>query len=85
MPVIGLPNVLELSLSNILEDLSVSSWNIKGDSDFMQVWIRFKMEDSCNTTGDKTNIYIDRGRCSVAALDIAMSYVFLPLSRHYYD
>ena len=44
MPVIGLPNILESTLNNILDNLRVSSWNIKGAEDHMQVWIRFKTD-----------------------------------------
>ena len=53
MPVIGLPKTLEISLSNLLDDCDISSWNIKGDNDGTQIWIRFKSEDSAM---DNTNI-----------------------------
>ena len=55
MPVIGLPKVLEMTISNILDESSVSSWNIKGSDDGMQVWIRFKAQDTANPL-DNTNI-----------------------------
>ena len=45
MPVIGLPKTLEISLSGILEDFNVTSWNIRGDTDGMQVTIRFKTDE----------------------------------------
>ena len=51
MPIIGLPNILENSLNNILDSMDISSWNIKGENDSMQVIIRFKMaavDESCS-------------------------------------
>ena len=43
MPVIGLPKTLEISLSSILDDYNVSSWNIKVDKKGTQFCIRFKL------------------------------------------
>ena len=56
MPVIGLPKVLENSLNTILDDLSVSSWNMKGDDGSMQVWIRFRTDVDTQTALNNTNI-----------------------------
>ena len=56
MPVIGLPKVLENAISNILDDLTVSSWNIKGGDDNMQVWIRFKTDMDTGSALDITNV-----------------------------
>ena len=56
MPVIGLPKILESALSNILDDLTVSSWNIKSGDDNMQVWIRFKTNMDTDTALDNTNV-----------------------------
>ena len=33
-------------MSGILEELTVSSWNIKGEDNSMQIWIRFKTDDT---------------------------------------
>ncbi len=48
MPVTGLPNILEITLNNIIHDMDITSWNIKGEEECMQVIIRFKM--AANTT-----------------------------------
>ena len=54
MPVTGLPKILDNSLSNILDELHVTSWNIKSSSEGMQVWIRFS--NNMDTETPMTNI-----------------------------
>ncbi len=46
MPISGLPKILELNINNFLETANVSSWNIRGENENLQVTIRFSMKDT---------------------------------------
>ena len=44
MPVHGLPKILECTLSQVLDELIVSGWSVKGEDDSTTVWIRFRSD-----------------------------------------
>ena len=50
MPVTHLPKILEININNILELAKVSSWNIHGEKENLQITIRFCIMDSTTDT-----------------------------------
>ena len=52
----GLPKILESTLDNILSDMIVSSWNVRGEDDTMHLYIRFKSNMEAPTSLDRASV-----------------------------
>ena len=46
MPIIGLPKLLESSINTILDSCRITSWNIRGETENLQISIRFAIVDT---------------------------------------
>ncbi len=56
MPITGLPKVLEVNINNMLDLAKVSSWNVHGEKERVQITIRFNIMDNTAEQMDTSNV-----------------------------
>ena len=56
MPVIGLPKILENNINTLLDTAKLSSWNVRGEDENMQISLRFSILKDTDKPIDTSNI-----------------------------